>query len=116
MLSALRKSYHPQSQERWLPLVSSGSPLERKSASKSSEMTSACLWNHLTSSTRTIKLHDGSRVMISFSNFITDDEIPGGLYPNYAFLVTKKLRQRGISLIVGSSSSGKFLKDCNFFS
>ncbi|XP_067018939.1 uncharacterized protein [Acropora muricata] len=34
-----------------------------------------------------------------------DDEIPGGLYPNYAFLVTKKLRQRGISLIVGSSSS-----------
>ncbi|XP_078343824.1 uncharacterized protein LOC144629485 isoform X1 [Oculina patagonica] len=29
----------------------------------------------------------------------------GELAPNYAFLVTKKLRQRGISLIVGSSSS-----------
>ncbi|XP_068751584.1 uncharacterized protein [Montipora capricornis] len=34
-----------------------------------------------------------------------ESESRRGLHPNYAFLVTKKLRQRGISLIVGSSSS-----------
>ena len=43
-----------------------------------------------------------------FLFWIAESESRRGLHPNYAFLVTKKLRQRGISLIVGSSSSGMF--------
>ena len=49
-----------------------------------------------------------NRILIKFAlaQFL-DNESLGDLQPNYAFLVTKKLRQRGISLIVGSSSSGE---------
>ena len=46
-------------------------------------------------------------ILIHFHRPFSDSESLGRLQPNYAFLVTKKLRQRGISLIVGSSSSGE---------
>ncbi|XP_022806448.1 uncharacterized protein LOC111343523 isoform X2 [Stylophora pistillata] len=45
------------------------------------------------------------RVKKDQSHRDSDSKSIAALQPNYAFLVTKKLRQRGISLIVGSSSS-----------
>lgn len=53
-----------------------------------------------------------SSVLISIYLQTIDTESIASLQPNYAFLVTKKLRQRGISLIVGSSSSGENKAQC----